>query len=130
MGKVPCQIIINCGAAVRGASAGFAALYTDDMSYPRAAATRLNVTNEELCRFAQTVLTAREPIIISDAYGEKIEKLGEKALNLAADMNAWLRSPAGSGSTGAFKIANRAMDLADDQCKLFGDLVSEYGAAA
>lgn len=120
-----CVIIINCGAAVRGAAAGFAAYFTDDSSFPRAAATRLNVTNEELCRFAQVVLTARDPIEISAAYEERIEKLGNKLLKLAADMNAWIRKP--TGESAVTEIATRAMDLADAQCGLFGELVSEYG---
>lgn len=132
MSGLGCVIIINCGAAVRGAAAGFAAYFAGAVnaegSYIGAAATRLNVTNEELCRFAQVVLTAREPILISAEFGEEIEKLGDVALKLAAEMNAWLRVRKGANDIAA-KLADRAMDLADQQCVLFGRLVSEYGQA-
>lgn len=131
MGQVACQIIINCGAKVRGAAAGFAERF-EIGKYPRAAATRLNVTNEELCRFAQTVLTAREPIVIEPEYAAKIKELGDVALKLAADMDIYIRCIGQSiqSKQSPEKLADRAMNLADAQCDLFGDLVDEYGGGS
>jgi hypothetical protein len=42
-------------------------------------------------------------------------------------MNAAVRTAISAKE--AVKIAERAMDLADAQCKLFGEMVSEYGGS-